>query len=75
MEQFNIEYFKNYENVTLAEYEAAKKQVEDLFASSIKQGKLKEALKYAAIYMKLDKLTMKRSNYHNKYGNDGKRKR
>lgn len=73
-ENINIEYFRDYENVTIAEYVVAKKNTETLFVNSIKQGQIKDALKAAGLYIELDKLLNKRVAYGEKYGYDGKGK-
>lgn len=72
MEEFNIEDYKDYKNVTIAEYVTAKKKVEDSFVSSLKQAKIKDALKYAGLYIELDKLLNKRVVNGSKYGYDKK---
>lgn len=71
----NIEDFKDYKKVTIAEYNAAKNEVEGLFISSIKNGKIKDALKYAGLYIELDKLLNKRLVFGARYGYDGNGKK
>lgn len=73
-DNINIQDFKDYENVTIAEYVAAKSNVETNFIDSIKSGKLKEALKLAVLYIQLDKLFTKKIAFGQKYGYDGKGK-
>lgn len=74
MENINIEDYKDYENVTIAEYVAAKSNLEINFINSIKQGKIKEALKAAGLYIELDKLLSKKISFGHKYGYDSKGK-
>lgn len=73
-ENINIQDYQDYKNVTVAEYVAAKSNVETKFIDSIKNGKLKEALKLAVLYIQLDKLFNKKIAYGQKYGYDGKGK-
>lgn len=56
MEEFNIEDYKDYENVTIAEYAAAIRNIENKALEAAKKGDLKTANHYAKIYFELNKL-------------------
>ena len=73
MEEFNIEEYKDYENVTIAEYVAAKNDVENMALEAAKKGNIKEAWHYAKIYFELSKLLDKRRSFGHKYGYDKKK--
>ena len=74
MEEFNIENFKDYENVTIAEYKAALANIEQMGYDSAKSGDFKMAWNYAKIYFELSRLLDKRIAFGNKNGycNKGK---
>ena len=56
MEEFNIEKYKDYENVTIAEYVAAIRNAEKMAWDAAKKGDLKTAKHYTKIYFELNKL-------------------
>ncbi len=56
MIDINIDDYKDYENVTIAEYVAAIKNVEDMAFEAFKKGNLKTARHYAKVYFVLNKL-------------------
>ena len=55
-ENINIEYYKDYENVTIAEYVAAIRNVETMALEAAKKKDLKTASHYSKIYFELNKL-------------------
>lgn len=71
-EKINIDYYKDYKNVTIAEFVVAKHNAETLFINAIKNAKIKDALKAASLYIQLDKLANKKAIYGEKYGYDRK---
>lgn len=64
----NIEDYKDYKNISIAEYVVAKSMVEKSFIDALKHMKIKTALKYAGLYIELDKLSSKRYSYIEKQG-------
>ena len=68
MEEFNIENYKDYENVTIAEYKAALANVEKTAWDAASKGDLKTAWHNAKIYFELNKLLDKKCFYGNKNG-------
>lgn len=72
MEEINIEDYRDYENVTIAEYVAAKANIEKLAVEYAKNGKIKEAWHYAKIYFELSKLLDKRVSFGSKHEYKGK---
>ena len=69
-EIINIQDYKDYKNVTIAEFVAAKSQAESLFFDAIKKGQIKNALKAAGLYIQLDKLLSKKVLQGEKHGYD-----
>lgn len=72
MENFNIENYRDYENVTIAEYVVAKENIKNLAMEYAKDGKIKEAWHYSKIYFELSELLDKRVHFGTKYGYDKK---
>ena len=72
MEEFNIENYKDYENVTIAKYVSAKANVEKMALESAKSGNIKGAWHYAKIYFELSKLLDKRVAFGSKHGYNSK---
>ena len=66
MEEFNIENFKDYENVTIAQYKVALANVERMGYDSAKSGEFKKAWHYAKIYFELSRLLDKKVTFGNK---------
>ena len=60
MEDFNIENYKDYENITIAEYKAALANVEKTAWDAARKGDLETAWHYAKIYFELNKLLDKK---------------
>ena len=56
MKDINIDDYKDYENVTIAEYVAAIRNAENMALDASKKGNLKTAMHYAKIYFVLNKL-------------------
>ena len=72
MKEFNIENYKDYENVTIAEYVTAKSNIENMALEAAKKGNIKEAWHYAKLYFELSKLLDKRIAFGHKNGFDNK---
>ena len=72
MKEFNIENYKDYENVTIAEYVTAKSNIENMALEAAKKGNIKEAWHYAKLYFELSKLLDKRIAFGHKNGFDHK---
>ena len=66
MEEFNIENYRDYENITIAQYVAAKANVEKLAMEFAKNGDLKSAWHYAKLYFELSNLLNKKVAYGSK---------
>jgi len=56
MKDINIDDYKDYENVTIAEFVAAIRNVENMALEAGKKGDLRTAMHYAKIYYVLNKL-------------------
>lgn len=56
MKNINIDDYKDYEYVTIAEYVAAIRNAENMALEASKKGDLKTAMHYAKIYFVLNKL-------------------
>ena len=69
-ENINIQDYQDQKNIGIAKYEEAKRHAENMFFTAIKKANINDALKAAALYMKLDKLLSKRYAYGRKYGFD-----
>ena len=70
MEEFNIEDFKDYQNISDAQYTVTLRKLEDKITKCLWQGKFKEAHKYSKLYKELGKLLKKRKVHIEKYGLD-----
>ena len=60
MEEFNIEKYKDYENITIAEFVAAIRNAENMAWQAAKKGDLKTAKHYIEVYFILNKLHSKK---------------
>ena len=56
MKDINIDDYKDYENVTIAEFVAAIRNAENMALEAGKKGDLRTAMHYAKIYYVLNKL-------------------
>lgn len=56
MKNINVEDFKDYENVTIAEFVAAIRNAENMAWQAAKKGDLKTAKHYIEVYFILNKL-------------------
>lgn len=68
MENINIEDYKDYEKVTIAEYVAAIQNAENMALEAVKKRDLKTAKHYAKIYFELNKLHGKKIKTGNGLG-------
>ena len=60
MEDFNIEDYKDFEKVTLADIDVARRNMESMIFEAGKKGDFKTAWHYTKMYFQLSRLLIKR---------------